>query len=335
MTPRIRAYSRRRPRYVAHYTRRVALSVHWRRCGWLRAPHSPNRWRSRDPIQVSRRTLAESVNPIELAARASRWGFAAVFTSPGGSGMRRFTLSRRSTLGLVLALAAGSAAVGVRLWASDHQDTPEVELNPRMDINDVYAFPGATADRIALVMTTSSPIIGTNAFFDPNLLYQIKVDNNNDAVEDLVFQVTFSGSGAGQTVTVRGPVAPGAALQNGGMKYSLITTGSVVTGALSTNLGTATGTQVFAGLRGDPFFIDLEQFFKILPDRRPATGPFAAITQGPLTFRNPGVDVLGSGPGGLKANALSIVIELPKTQLTAGGSAAVDAKIGVWGTISR
>ena len=26
---------------------------------------------------------------------------------------------------------------------SDHQDTPEVELNPKQDMTDVYAFPGS------------------------------------------------------------------------------------------------------------------------------------------------------------------------------------------------
>ena len=111
-------------------------------------------------------------------------------------------------------VAAGTAAVAVaifagqRLLASDHQDTPEVELNPRMDINDVYAFPGTGADRIVLAMTTSSPIQGGNASFDNNLLYQFRIDNSGDAVEDRVIQVTFSGSGANQTVTVRGPIAP-------------------------------------------------------------------------------------------------------------------------------
>ncbi len=251
--------------------------------------------------------------------------------------MRRFTLSRRSTLALAAAVAVGVAAGGARLWASDHQDTPEVELNPRMDINDVYAFPGSAADRITLVMTTSSPIIGTpTTFFDPNLLYQIKIDNNGDAVEDLVFQITASGTGADQTISVRGPVAPGASLQNGGMKYTLISTGTVTSGALNTVLGSATGIQVWAGLRGDPFFIDLEQFFKILPDRRPATGPLSGVVQGPLTFRSPGVDILGAGAGGLRANTLAIVIELPKSQLM-GALSATDlaAKIGVWGTISR
>jgi hypothetical protein len=206
-----------------------------------------------------------------------------------------------------------------------------------MDINDVYAFPGSSADRIALVMTTASPIIGTpTTFFDPNLLYQIKVDNTGDAVEDLVFQITAKGTGSDQTITVRGPVAPGTALMNGGMKYSLIDGGPVVSGALNTVLGSASGVQAFAGLRGDPFYIDLEQFFKILPDRRPATGALSGVTQGPLTFRSPGVDVLGYGAGGLRANALAIVIELPKSELMGSLSTSdLNAKIGIWGTISR
>ena len=84
-------------------------------------------------------------------------------------------------------IGVAAIAIGTRVYASDHQDTPEVELNPRMDINDVYAFPGQSADRIALVLTTSSPIAGQSASFDPNLLYQIKIDNTGDAVEDLVF----------------------------------------------------------------------------------------------------------------------------------------------------
>src|SRR6185436_7748390 len=100
--------------------------------------------------------------------------------------MRIPLMSRRSLAVAAVALVGGtSAIVAGRLLASDHQDTPEVELNPRMDINDVYAFPGSSADRITLVMTTSSPIAGVGASFDPNILYQLKIDNTGDAVEDL------------------------------------------------------------------------------------------------------------------------------------------------------
>ncbi|MBC7844537.1 MAG: DUF4331 family protein, partial [Gemmatimonadaceae bacterium] len=180
----------------------------------------------------------------------------------------------RRAVGTVAVVVVGAAALVVsqRARASDHQDTPETELNPRMDINDVYAFPGSSADRIALVVTTSSPIAGQTASFDPNLLYQIKVDNTGDAIEDLVFQVTFDNAeGSNQRYTVRGPVAPPMA----GTKTMLATTGTVVTGQVGTTSGSATGIRAFAGLKADPFVIDLEQFFNIIPDRRPSTGPLA------------------------------------------------------------
>lgn len=226
---------------------------------------------------------------------------------------------------LFAALGVVVLAVGSRVYASDHQDTPEVELNPRMDINDVYAFPGASADRIAFVVTTSSPIAGSNASFDPNLLYQIKIDNTGDAVEDLVFQITFDeGTGAAQKYTVRGPVAPTMT----GTKTALVTTGATVTGNVGSIAGSASGVQTFAGIRADPFVIDLEQFFNIVPDRRPSIGPLAGpATPTATAFRTPGIDFLKP------FNALGIVIELPKSMVLASTDAT--AKFGVWGTISR
>lgn len=237
------------------------------------------------------------------------------------------TTRRRSRYAVALA-AIGLITIGVatqRVRASDHQDTPEVELNPRMDINDVYAFPGSAADRIALIMTTSSPIAGQSASFDPNLLYQLKVDNSGDAVEDLVFQVTFDeGTGANQKFTIRGPVAPGMM----GTKATLVSTGTVTTGNVGTVTGSATGIQAFAGIKADPFVLDLEQFFAILPDRRPSTGSLSGpSTPTASAFRSPGVDFLKP------FNALAIVIELPKSMLQSSTDA--NAKFGVWGTISR
>ena len=69
-------------------------------------------------------------------------------------------------------------------------------------MTDVYAFPGSAAGRIALVMDTRAfltPAGATDpaqASFDPNLLYQFKIDNDGDAKEDKVIQVTFTGEGA-------------------------------------------------------------------------------------------------------------------------------------------
>jgi len=233
-----------------------------------------------------------------------------------------------------LAIVAGIAALGATLAstqssrASDHQDTPEVELSSRMDINDVYAFPGSSADRIVLVLTTSSPITPAQsaaAAFDPNLLYQLKIDNTGDGVEDKVIQVTFSGTGSNQQMTVRGPVAPA---QTGTMN-TLVTSGTSITGTTNTNLGSATGIQAFAGIRDDPFFLDLEQFFRIVPDRKPVSGGLSQLPDQPTAsaFRPAGqaVDYLRG------INTLGIVLEMPTAMLTDGGT----KKIGVWGTISR
>src|SRR5215470_16207152 len=113
-----------------------------------------------------------------------------------------FRITKRIAAGLAV-LSALVGTLGIAL-ASDHQDSPNVELNPLQDLTDVYAFPSPTAGRIVLVMNTRAfltPAQTPTASFDANQLYQFKIDNNGDAREDKVIQVTFSGSGTTQTVT--------------------------------------------------------------------------------------------------------------------------------------
>lgn len=229
-----------------------------------------------------------------------------------------------------LAALAAIGTAGIRAArASDHQDNPLVELNPKMDMSDVYAFPGATADRIVLVLNSNpllTPAQTAGAFFDPDVLYQFKVDNTGDAKEDRVIQVVFKGTGSSQTVEVRGPMAPPVV---GSMMNTVANVDPVVSGPINQSLGTSTGVQVFAGAREDPFFLDLEQFLRILPDRKPSTGPLSQIPDSPTatSFR-----AAGAAVDALKGtNLLSIVIELPTAQLVNGGN----AKLGIWGTISR
>jgi len=230
---------------------------------------------------------------------------------------------------VVLGVIAGALAVSGLVVASDHQDTPEVELHPRLDINDVYAFPGSSTDRLVLAVTTSSPLTpaaSTGAVFEPGQLYQIKIDNNGDAVEDLVLQFVFEGTGASQTVSLIGPAVPSST----GTRNRILDQSPTLTGPINTVLGSASGIQLFAGLREDPFFIDLEQFFKIIPDRAPVEGPLSKIGPKPeaSSFRDPGVDFLAG------INALAIVVELPESMLLPAGAGA-DPKIGVWATTSR
>jgi hypothetical protein len=229
------------------------------------------------------------------------------------------------------AIAAGSVVAMRAVVASDHQDTPLVELSPRYDVNDVYAFPApGSPSRTVLVLSTSSPITPaqTPSFTfgtKDQELYQIKIDNTGDAQEDLVFQITFTGKAGKQKVTLRGPVKP-----NSVGTMNTLVGGKQIKGYTNTVID-ANGIKLFAGPRDDPFFIDLETFFRILPDRRPEAGPLSTITQGPLTFRdaggsNPAVDYLRG------FNDLAIVIELPTSAIA---NPATNGRFGVWATTSQ
>ncbi len=266
-------------------------------------------------------------------------------------------------------VAAGLAAVGVvatiaivggRLVASDHQQTVLTELNPRMDITDVFVFPGgdnnASADRVVLAMITSSPLTPGQtgaARFDHNLLYQFKIDNSSplDGIEDLIIQVTFdSATGNSRLFNVRGPVAPPTRMDVEGTPLPRPGTASVLlrnaalpsitarpTDQAVTVANAAGDIRIFAGVTDDPFFVDLEQFFRIIPDRKPVSGPLAALPETPTAskFRGPAPvfdDTRGPPVNFLRGiNALSIVIELPESLLAPGANKT----IGVWGTISR
>lgn len=247
--------------------------------------------------------------------------------------------ARTRALALVAGvLALASAALVSRSWGSDHQDTPEVELNPRSDINDVYAFPGASdpANRIAIVVDVASPISPAQTAstrFDANALYQLKIDNTGDGVEDQVIQFVFDDLSDGtQSVTMLGPAQPAATGPDDGM----LAVQPTLTGKFGETLGSATAVQLFTGPRDDPFFIDLEQFFKIIPDRRPETGPLSQIGPAPqaTAFRGGPTPPFAAGAAvdyvqGF--NCLSIVLELPKAMLTGSG----DGKIGIWATVSH
>jgi hypothetical protein len=246
--------------------------------------------------------------------------------------MQKWNHPRVSLMALALGLLAVGSVIAVRaVMASDHQDTPLVELSPRFDVNDVYAFPApGNASRTVLVLGTSSPITParTPSFTfgtKDQELYQIKIDNTGDAREDLVFQLTFTGKSGKQKVTLRGPVQP-----NSVGTMNTLVGGKQIKGYTNTVIESG-DIKLFAGPRDDPFFIDLEAFFRILPDRRPETGPLSTITQGPLTFRsttgpNPAVDFVRG------INDMAIVIELPTSAIA---NAATNGRFGVWGTTSR
>ncbi len=81
-------------------------------------------------------------------------------------------------------------------FAANHREAPITALDRLADITDFFAFvsydnPG----KVTLILNVDpllDPANGPNYFpFDPDILYEIKIDNNNDAVEDVTFQFRF------------------------------------------------------------------------------------------------------------------------------------------------
>src|SRR2546429_6611960 len=103
--------------------------------------------------------------------------------------MQDFTLAPRARLAFaVLAIAGLGTAGAIKLArGSDHQDTPDGELNPAADMTDVYAFPGASPRPTVLVLNRwalITPAQTGKTYLDPKLPYQVKIDDNTDGLED-------------------------------------------------------------------------------------------------------------------------------------------------------
>ncbi len=243
----------------------------------------------------------------------------------------RFSSARSKKLLFVGALATTALTVGIGRYAvgSDHAGTTIQVQKPGLDLSDLHIFPGGDTKNVVLAMSVRPliPAGGATAdkvSFDTDVLYQFKIDTNSDSVEDLVIQAKFEGKGASQRVRIAGPVKP----SRTGITTVFETPDSVV-GTFNKTFTTSKGMLVFAGFRGDPFFIDLEQLFKILPDRGTPPGltkpppPGQENTPMATTFRAPGEakDFLAN------FNVLAFVVELPRSALGGG-------KIGVWETTS-
>jgi hypothetical protein len=115
------------------------------------------------------------------------------------------------------------------VFASSHREAPITALDHAADITDFYAFVSYDhPDRVTFIMNVDpflEPSNGPNYFpFDPNVLYQIHVDNNDDAIGDVVFNIQFqtqirapqlfvgfAGAGAGINAPANSPapVKPG------------------------------------------------------------------------------------------------------------------------------
>jgi hypothetical protein len=134
--------------------------------------------------------------------------------------------TRQSIVGLAMSLLLITPP-GV--FASSHREAPITALDHTADITDFYAFVSYDhPDRVTFIMNVDpflEPSNGPNYFpFDPAVLYQIKIDNDHDALADVTFNIRFKTeirapklftgfAGAGAGINAPGnspaPVAPG------------------------------------------------------------------------------------------------------------------------------
>jgi hypothetical protein len=227
--------------------------------------------------------------------------------------------------------------------ASDHQDSPTVVARPGADITDVFVYPAPdNVNNVVLAMDVYPLIPGgmstqSQYAFDPSVLYQFKIASNianKDYTEKSVIQFAVSGSGQSQTLTMYGPAAPNEV-------GTANTTLKNPTGTVPFNTPTKLDNnqiQVFAGTRRDPFFFDLAQFFKIVPDRNymyhengatvpaPSASSFNGFAAGNLNgcLTTPSSNILAN------FDVLQIAVEVPKTMLEPSGAPL--GKIGIWAT---
>jgi hypothetical protein len=140
----------------------------------------------------------------------------------------------RSTQQLVAILVSLGMAAPQAAVASSHREAPITALDHKADITDIYAFrsyESGKTNNVTLIMCVDpllDPANGPNWFpFDPDILYEIKVDNDNDAKADVTFQMRFQteqrlprlfqvfagvGDGVKAPANSPAPVAPGTLL---------------------------------------------------------------------------------------------------------------------------
>ncbi len=141
-------------------------------------------------------------------------------------------------------LAIGLAPLGV--GAADHLDSPTVSSMGAADLTDVYAYSTSNKTQSVLIANVNpgaGALANSTVYFGSGVQYYITVDTNADASPDVTYYLRFGApSGGQQTVTI---------WRNGAL-WGSGTTGKTI------NLGG--GAKVWAGLRDDPFFFDLDAF---------------------------------------------------------------------------
>ncbi len=107
------------------------------------------------------------------------------------------------------AMALAIAALAPTVWASSHREAPFISGSPKLDATDLYMFRSYETGRqnfvtiLANYIPFQDPQGGPNFhMFSPEGLYEIHVDNNGDAVEDITFQFRFTNTSKATALTI-------------------------------------------------------------------------------------------------------------------------------------
>ncbi|GGA16896.1 DUF4331 domain-containing protein [Neptunicoccus cionae] len=112
-----------------------------------------------------------------------------------------------------LAATALAASVGFGVNAASHREAPQIAKMPKVDATDFYVFRSYERGRkdyvtfIANYQPLQAPYGGPNYFtMDEDAVYEIHIDNDGDAKEDLSFQFRFTNTLVKNGKHIRVPV---------------------------------------------------------------------------------------------------------------------------------
>ena len=187
---------------------------------------------------------------------------------------------QRNLLGGVLLFAA--ATLPATTHASSHREAPFITENPKVDATDFYLFASYEPGRAGFVTLIANyqPLQaaygGPNYFtMDPDALYEIHVDNDGDAQEDITFQFDFATTLAAAGAGIKLPVGPAGNQKQVAVPF--------------TNVGPVTAADQSAQNVLETFTVDI-----VRGDRRTGTrAPITNAAGGGATFKKP-LDNIGT-----------------------------------------
>ncbi len=115
----------------------------------------------------------------------------------------------------ILSAVITAVLASATVLASSHREAPFITELPKVDATDLYMFRSYETGRegfvtiLANYLPLQDPYGGPNYFFlDPEALYEIHIDNNGDAQEDLTFQFRFNNAFQSRAIPVNGTSVP-------------------------------------------------------------------------------------------------------------------------------